>query len=68
MKITTRAQLDEALRRVFVDAIADEPKEGEPRESGDELVTVASRDRRVAPLERLRVPVRRMRPKAGAAR
>jgi hypothetical protein len=68
MRITTRAQLDEALRRVFVDAIADERRESEPRESGDELVTLASRDRRVAPLERLTVPVRRVRPKTKATR
>jgi len=63
MKITTRAQLDEALRRVLVDALADEP-----RESRDELVTLAPRNGRVAPLERLTVPVRRVRPKAGATR
>jgi hypothetical protein len=63
MKITTRAQLDEALRRVLVDAIADEPQE-----SDEELVTLAPRDRRVAALEHLTIPVRRVRPRAGAAR
>lgn len=50
MTIRTRAELDEALRRVFVDAIADE----EPATGADAeptlLVTIAARGDKVADL------------------
>jgi hypothetical protein len=54
MKITTRAELDEALRRVLVDAIADE-EETDTAGTAD-LVTVARSDVAVAPLPSLRPP------------
>lgn len=51
MSIRTRAELDEALRRVLVDAIADESPEDEAGRLDDRLAPVAPRDRRVADLE-----------------
>jgi hypothetical protein len=51
MSIRTRAELDEALRRVLVDAIADEAPEDETDRSNPRLAPVAPRDRRVAELE-----------------
>ncbi len=52
MKITTRAELDEAMRRVLVDAIADEP--ANDIQGTHDLVTVASSDIAVASLASLR--------------
>jgi hypothetical protein len=66
MTITTRAELDEALRRVLVDAIADEPVPSEDETGHPELVTLASRDTSVARLERLALP--RPRPQRRAPR
>jgi hypothetical protein len=57
MNIKTRAELDEALRRVLVDAIADDP--GTAEAEAPELVTVARSDAAPARLRSLRPPPRR---------
>lgn len=67
-RITTRAELDEALRQVLVESIADEPT-AEPEPADGRLVTLAAGDDQPeAPLTLQPPDLVRSRPRGAASR